>query len=217
MCPLDIPISLQGLSIVEQQLISRSRWYGMIVKLSSTSRNPKINYFHLQGNVIVVPLKATKLSEILPSPILRLTENIKVVWVGKKKPSEKTLLHALRVRKTRVVSALRDLARFHSDYADIQIDHMELSTWPNESFVPSGLLDTITMVDPDQDKEERSGYAPGTGESHQIPTETDDDVTEKEVSEESLDLENFEDPYENLEVSLQLLVITIYGSQFVFH
>jgi hypothetical protein len=202
MCPLDIPESLRGLSIVEQQVISRSRWYGMIVKLSSTSPNPRINYFHLKGNVIVVPLKPSKLCDVLPSPLLRLTESIKVVWVGKKKPSEKILLHALRVRKTRVIKALKELARLHSEYHDIQIDELELSTWPSEDFVPSGLLDTITMVNPDHNGAERSGYAPGTGESEQLSVERSQDHPTGRSTGDSQTAGTLGDPCENIEVPL---------------
>jgi hypothetical protein len=169
MCPHDIPEALQGLSIVEQHLIARSRWYGMIVKLSATSSNSRISYFHLKGSIIVVPLKPSKLSTVLPSPLLALTETIKVVWMGKQAPSEKALLNALQVRKGKVVRALQELAKSHCDYKDVKLDELELSTWPTGRFVPPSLLDTVTTVDPDDDMAERTGYAPGTGELDEPP------------------------------------------------
>jgi hypothetical protein len=164
MCPKSVPDALQNLSLVEEQLIARSRCFGTIVKITKanpTARNA--NYFHLTGNVIVVPLKPERLFHLLPSPILTLTENLKVIWVGKAKPNPEQLKSALRVSKTKVMSALKQLHATHVAYKDVQIDEAELASWPDGVFVPSGLIDNMTLVDGDIEADERSGYAPDVG------------------------------------------------------
>jgi hypothetical protein len=82
-CPLDHPKYLNGLSIIEERLLAVSSTYGCIMKLKKTA----VAYRHMKGHIIVVPQKPTMLGKILPVKLLQAIENVKVIWVGKFRPT----------------------------------------------------------------------------------------------------------------------------------
>jgi hypothetical protein len=159
-CPLEMPDCLRGLTLVEERLISRSRNFGTVLKI----HGGPVDYLHSKGHLIVVPQKAEKLLDVLPSPLLEHCQKVKVVWVGKDTPSVAALKAKLEVRKSVVATALRWLIAHNPLYQDIVFNEDEMTSWP-ESFVPEPLTRDITVVDPDDEEQNRSGYVDHAGDN----------------------------------------------------
>lgn len=96
------------------------------------------------GRFIVIPQDQSPLLRILPSPELRLTDLIKVIWLGKQPPVDSDLRPFLLVRKHRVMAALQYLVDHNPLYRDVLIDHSAVDGWADD-FVPPELSTTLSM------------------------------------------------------------------------
>lgn len=98
-----VPLCLQGLTIPEQLLISTGYLCVNLIQLT----NQRHTHHKLKGHVIMFTQNPVSLTTILPLPIYRLCDNLKVVFVGQGQPSETQLKKVLRVRKNKVAEALK--------------------------------------------------------------------------------------------------------------
>lgn len=106
-CPTCVPDELKGLSLVEERLIALSGAFGTLVKLDAGGASVYSQRHHgIKGHHIVRPQRVLSVFNLLPSPIWKVCESIKVVWVGKHPPNEWQQLRRLTVRKNRVLKAL---------------------------------------------------------------------------------------------------------------
>ena len=106
--------------------------------------------------MIVIPQDPGPLLHILPSPELRLDNLIKVFWLGKTPPTNRDLKPFLRVRKDKVLMALRYLVEHNHLYHDIRINDTMMEGWADE-FIPPEITDNITYLE-NPDHHEREGY-----------------------------------------------------------
>jgi hypothetical protein len=144
------PSELEDLTYVEECVLARQHPIGAILKLRPGNRHCPINYYALNGHMIVVPQNPGPSLRILPSPDLRFQDILKVFWMGKCTPD---LNPFLVIRKKRVLSALQWLVVHHSQYHDITVNH---SSWPEE-FIPEQISANITPM-LTSDHSEREGY-----------------------------------------------------------
>jgi hypothetical protein len=84
----DYPAVLKNLTLAEECVIARRHPVGSILKLRPGNRRSPSNYYALERHLIVFPQDPGNLLQILPSPILRFQDIIKVFWVGKLQPSD---------------------------------------------------------------------------------------------------------------------------------
>ena len=94
------PRELEGLTLTEECLVAKCYPIGTILKLRPG--NP-VAYNALRGHIIVVPQNPGPLLQMLPSPELRLSDHIKVFWLGKKIPLDADLKPFLQVRMSKVL------------------------------------------------------------------------------------------------------------------
>ncbi|KAF8465689.1 hypothetical protein BDZ91DRAFT_658879, partial [Kalaharituber pfeilii] len=120
-----MPLYLRNLTLVEEQLIAPCKAFGFIAKLVGSS---PVHYRHCKGHMIVVPQNVQPLFKILPSRDLRLSETIKVMWVGKSRPSDEELRPTLQVRRDVVLNALLGLKRDNNLFRDVEVDHELLNS-----------------------------------------------------------------------------------------
>ena len=110
----------------------------------------------MRGHFILIPQDPGPLLHLLPSPELRFTELIKVLWLGDRAPTDSELKPFLSIRKHNVFSALQYLVQHNPLYRDVTIDHSTINDWPDE-FIPSDLQQQIICVS-EADHHERAGY-----------------------------------------------------------
>jgi len=158
------PSCLQDLSIPEQLLISPGYLCVNIVQLS----NKRHNHHKLKGHVVTLPQNPSSLMNVLPLPMYRLCEYLKVVFTGQGKLTECQLKKVFQVRKSKVVAALRWLVKHNVLFRDIVIDEEALNALP-EGDIPQALRVTTTVVDIDPRRVEHyTGYV-------QDPVDRDED------------------------------------------
>jgi len=150
------PSVLSDLTAVEECLIAKRHPIGQILKLRPGGHASTMNYNALRGHIILIPQDPGPLLNILPSPELRLHELIKVFWLGKYPPTNTELNPCLRVRKKKVLAALRYLVQHNCVYHDIVINHQMIGDWSDE-FIPPEIIDNITHINT-PDYHEREGY-----------------------------------------------------------
>ncbi|RHZ77788.1 hypothetical protein Glove_173g84 [Diversispora epigaea] len=143
------PRYLQELMIPEQLLISTG--YMCINLIQITNR--KYTHHKIKGYVITFTQKLTSLSTILPLPLYRLCDRIKVVFVGEERLSEKQLKKVLCVRKNKIVTALEWLMDHNVLYKNIKLDKTALDSLPMNG-VPTALLVTTVIVNVKPEKVE---------------------------------------------------------------
>ena len=151
----DVPLELQGLTWLEEDLVSRAHLIGKIVRLQN--RNVT-SYFSIKGHMVLVPQDTRRLVNLLPSSPDSLVDNIRVVWVGKSIPNKLNLQQHFTVRTDKVRKALQWLCNNHDDYQDVQIDDDEMSKWP-PVYVAEKLMNSMAhLTNPTQEDASRSGY-----------------------------------------------------------
>ncbi|RHZ45126.1 hypothetical protein Glove_689g8 [Diversispora epigaea] len=69
--------------------------------------NKKHTYHKLRGHIITLPQNLVSLVNVLPLPIYRLCEYLKVVFVERGKPSINLLKKILQVRKSKITAVLK--------------------------------------------------------------------------------------------------------------
>ena len=97
-----------------------------------------------------------------------LVDHIRVVFIGKTKPTPDLLKKVLTVRRDKVYAALNWLRLNNPEYADVNIsNNVDL---PIDD-VPKELLQTLAIEeDPDEDADEHSTYTPQM-DLHNIPSD----------------------------------------------
>jgi hypothetical protein len=151
------PACLRDLTIPEQLLISPGYLCMNLVQMSEKRHS----HHKLKGHIVTLPQDPSSLTKILPLPMYKLCEHLKVVFVGQGAPTTQQLKRVLQVRKSKVEMALRWLIIHNVLFKknNIQIDEEALQTLP-EGDIPDALKVTITAVDIDPLKVEHyTGYA----------------------------------------------------------
>ncbi|RHZ84008.1 hypothetical protein Glove_86g43 [Diversispora epigaea] len=148
------PRYLQGLTIPEQLLISAGYICINLIQLADRRHT----HHKLKGHVITFTQEPTSLTAVLPLPMYRLYDHLKVVFVGHGRPPEEQLKKVLRVRKDRVATALNWLMNHNILYKDIKLDRTILESLP-ENGIPTALLATTVMVNINPEEVEHyTGY-----------------------------------------------------------
>jgi hypothetical protein len=150
------PAILSDLTLPEECLIAKCHPVGVVLKLRPGGRSSPVSYRALRGHFIVVPQDPSPLLQILPSPELRFTDLIKVIWLGKRPPVDSDLRPFLLVRKHKVFAALQYLVNHNPLYRDVLINHSAVDSWADD-FIPPELQDHIICIN-DTDHHERAGY-----------------------------------------------------------
>ena len=163
------PPELTDLTLSEKLLISKCRPKMYVVKLRSTC-GPQAQQRGLKGNTITFPQDVVKIAATLPANPEILVDHLKVVFIGKGKPSREMLKKVFTVRKVKVYRALNFLIENNPIYADVS-----LSRTVNLPFddVPNEIMQTLeTHYDSDdEDANEHSTYTPQT-DLDDIPPDT---------------------------------------------
>ena len=102
------PIELTGLTLAEKLLISKYRPKMYVVKLRA-SGGPQTQQRGLKGNTITFPQDIVKIATTLPANPDILVDHIRVVFIGKRKPTPEMLKKVLTVRRNKVYDALNFL------------------------------------------------------------------------------------------------------------
>jgi len=149
------PPCLQELNIPEQLLISPGYLCVNLMQIS----NKRHSHQKMKGHVITFPQNPVSLTKVLPLPIYRLCEQLKVVFVGQGTPSERQLKRVLQVRKSKVSAALKWLIKHNILYKNIEVDENALNLL-SKGEIPDALRVTTTFVDIDsRNVENYTGYS----------------------------------------------------------
>ena len=140
-----IPEALQGLTIAEEKLISRVRVHVNVIKLTGgrIRSDPATAQSGLRGHCICFPQDLTAALDVLPMDPQFLAEDIKVVFIGSRRP-DCDKMRLMFVRRQKIATALAWLQLNNPWYADITICPLLLSSLP-ENDVPDALWDTLTF------------------------------------------------------------------------
>ncbi|CAF1390721.1 unnamed protein product [Didymodactylos carnosus] len=168
----DVPDELKVLSIAELKLISVYRHSRCVAKfVTKKSRDPSTQQSKTQGNVITFPQDVPEIVRKLPLSLNDLCDSIKIIFVGEN-PPEKKEFAVFRVRKQKVLSALKWLKKYNPFYEDVNIDMDNVGQLPEDD-VPVSLLQTMHVTtDVQAATTERSSYVPD------LPSATSDDDEE---------------------------------------
>ena len=152
----EYPNALEDLTPVEECLIAKSHPIGTILKLRPGNHPSSAGYNALRGHMILIPQDPGPLLRILPCPELKLNNLIKVFWLGKQAPMDFDLRPFLRVRKDKVLAALRYLVQHNHLYYNLGINHDMINNWPDD-FIPPEIWNNIICLEK-SDHHEREGY-----------------------------------------------------------
>jgi hypothetical protein len=150
------PSVLEDLTAIEECLIAKCHPVGTILKLRPGGRPSSSSYNALRGHMIVIPQDPGPLLRILPSPELKMDNLIKVIWLGKRAPTDADLKPFLQVRRDKVLTALQYLVQQNHLYHDLTINYAMIDGW-NEDFIPPEIRDNIICLG-SSDHHEREGY-----------------------------------------------------------
>lgn len=161
-CFGEIPDVLQGLTIVEEQLVSRYRLKICVIRLAFRGKeNAMLSQRALRGNVIAFPQNLSEIGvhlDKLPH-IANVEETLKVVLVGcKKNANMKDRMRPwLSVRSNKVLEALRWKIAHDPLYSDVEIDMEAIRRLPLDD-IPEVLWDDI-IDEVEEGSNTRAGYA----------------------------------------------------------
>ena len=164
------PPELSDLTLPEKLLIAKARPEMYVVKLRGTG-GPHVQR-GLKGNTITFPQDVVKMARTLPANPDILADHIRVIFIGKNRPTANMLKKILTVRRHKIYAALEFLCENHPCYADVIINNRILNDLPVDN-VPRQVLQTLEMhEDPDdKDADEHSTYTPQT-DLDDIPPDT---------------------------------------------
>ncbi|CAG8803707.1 10174_t:CDS:2, partial [Cetraspora pellucida] len=147
-------LCLQDLTIPKQLLISPGYLYINLIQLI----NKKHIYHKLKGYIITLPQNPGSLVNVLPLPMYRLYDYLKVVFIGKGNPPKNLLKKILQVRKSKISIALKWLFRHNILFKNYKFDNNALNLLP-EGEIPESLTLTTTVINLDfQTIEHHTGY-----------------------------------------------------------
>ena len=112
------------------------------------------------------------MARTLPANPDILADHIRVIFIGKNRPTANMLKKILTVRRQKIYDALEFLCENHPCYADVIMNNRILNDLPVDD-VPRQVLQTLEMhEDPDdKDADEHSTYTPQT-DLDDIPPDT---------------------------------------------
>ena len=140
------PPELSDLTLPEKVLISKNRAKLYVVTLHG-SCGPQGQQKGLKGNTITFPQDVVKISTTLPNPDT-LVDDLKVVFVGKGRPTKEMLKKVLTCRIDKIYTALNFLVQNNPEYANVSINtNVNL---PDDD-VPEEIMRTIDTQDPDDE------------------------------------------------------------------
>jgi Helitron helicase-like domain at N-terminus/PIF1-like helicase len=119
-----IPPELSNLTFAEQMMIARIRHNRCLVRVSSGRAK-------MIANCIMFSNPTAELHSVLPPSREELSEVLAFVFLGSARPTEEDLQRTpMLVRRNHVAKALEWLKLNHVDYADLNISHQNLDTYP---------------------------------------------------------------------------------------
>ena len=163
------PPELMDLTLSEKLLISKYRPKMYVVKLRSTC-GPQAQQKGLKGNTITFAQDVVKMASTLPANPDILTDHLRVVFIGKSRPTSDMLKKVFTVRREKVYNALNFLSENNPVYADVTISNtVDL---PIDD-VPKEIMETLQLHDDsdDEDANNHSTYTPQT-DLDDIPEDT---------------------------------------------
>ncbi|KAI1785044.1 hypothetical protein LXA43DRAFT_857569, partial [Ganoderma leucocontextum] len=128
------PSQLQGLSYVEQLLISLYRHNYCVAQVRQGQR-------FMVAHAIIFQQPVSKVYSVLPPPRKDLDDCLAILFTGSAKPSDEDFSRTpFLVRHCVVLRALQWLKWNHPDYADIEISTTNLQTYYPEGQPPVSVL-----------------------------------------------------------------------------
>ena len=165
----ETPPELTDLTLSEKLLISKCRPKMYVVKLRSTC-GPQSQQKGLKGNTITFPQNTVQIASTLPANPDILSDHLKVVFIGKGRPTREMLKKIFTVRREKVYNALNFLIENNPVYADVTLsNNVDLPV----DDVPEQIMHTLETHDDldDEDANEHSTYTPQT-DLDDIPPDT---------------------------------------------
>ena len=163
------PPELTDLTLPEKLLISVYRPKLHVVKLRSCN-GPQTRQRGLKGNTITFPQDIVKIAASLPANPDILVDHLKVIFLGKNRPTREMLKKVLTVRREKVYNAVKFLIANHPLYENVTLS---TNTDLPVDDVPEQILRTLHAHDDpdDEDANEHSTYTPQT-DINVIPSDT---------------------------------------------
>jgi hypothetical protein len=156
-----VPEKLQGLTIIEEMLISKVRAVAILMSLRDSGGN--IGNTFLRGHCISFPQNQLKVNRLLPPLLSDMADSIQIAFVGTSIPPTSDLVkRLLRVRKTKVQEAIQYLINHSNSALDQNIlSQCNLDALPDDG-IPLG-LDSVIKFAPDEaaankDDDTHKGY-----------------------------------------------------------
>ncbi|KAH8742519.1 hypothetical protein F5883DRAFT_477163, partial [Diaporthe sp. PMI_573] len=126
------PRELSDLTIAEERLISLNTPYGYITRYCRPATAGTSWHFrqHKKGHITVFINDVESLTAtVLPHPLIKIMESIRVCWSGPAVPSAVDLSKLMSVRRHKVIEALRWKKQNDPLYSEVQIDEALISSW----------------------------------------------------------------------------------------
>ena len=158
-----LPNELCDLTIPEKMLISAFRTHMCVVKLKQIAGHGTSQHA-IKGNSITFPQNVMKVAACLPANVDTLPEMLKVIFIGKNKPTKEQMKKFFQVRRQKVLGALNFLKKNHSQYCNILIDHQSALNLPIDD-VPNCLWESISLHTEECADTSHPGYAGTTIDS----------------------------------------------------
>ncbi len=92
--------------MAEEAAIAHAHPVTSILKLRPNRGFNPAAYHAIKGHVILLPQNPSLLLSLLPSPEIGLHDLIRVVWYGKRRPTDYDLRHFVQVRRQEILDAL---------------------------------------------------------------------------------------------------------------
>jgi hypothetical protein len=164
-CEHRYPQVLRDLTPLEERLISRSQPYGWTTKIEiSLDKSTSGAYRKLKkGHICVFQQDLDSLIDnVLPAPLFRQRESIRICFVGPRKPLPKDISFMFRVRPAKILEALQWLKSNNPLYHNIEISQDRLDEYADSvDGVPRPLLQDITLYQaPAEERIQTSHYTP---------------------------------------------------------
>lgn len=150
------PDILSDLTPVEEAFIACAHPVMSIIKLRPSGSGSSASYYRIRGHTVVLPQNPGPLLTILPSSTLAPHDVIRIAWASKRPHTPSDICSFARVRRIRVLKALRWLKANNPLYTDIVINLDLSDTW-EDKFVPVGIASRVLQCEPDISEQE--GYS----------------------------------------------------------
>ena len=116
------PKELRDLTLVEEAFIARAHPVISILKLRPSKSGAAISYQHIRGHAVVLPQNPRPLLDLLPSDDLVLHDIVRIVWAGDRPHTAADIHVFAKMRREKVLTALRWLKQNNILYHNIVIN-----------------------------------------------------------------------------------------------